>query len=103
MVAEVSAVRKSVDEERQRLSARCAALDREKRQAEAEARAESDRLAEQVCTCSTAASKKTTSSRMIVTVLFSTGCLTFTHYFLKPPSPICLISGAPNTARAHSS
>ena len=48
MVAEVSAVRKSVDEERQRLSERCAALDREKRQAEAEARAESERLADQV-------------------------------------------------------
>lgn len=51
MVAEVSAVRKSVDEERQRLSERCAALDREKRQAEAEARAESDRITQQVCAC----------------------------------------------------
>ena len=52
MVAEVSAVRKSVDEERQRLSERCAALEREKRQADAEARAENDRLAEQVRACS---------------------------------------------------
>ncbi len=48
MVAEVEAVRKSVDEERQRLADRCAAVDKEKRQAAAAARAEGDRLAEQV-------------------------------------------------------
>lgn len=58
MVAEVSAVRKSVDEERQRLFDRCAALDREKRQAEAEAREESDRLAEQVRACSTSSIRR---------------------------------------------
>lgn len=49
MVAEVEAIRKSVEEERQRLADRCAALDMEKRQAGAAARAESDRLTEQVC------------------------------------------------------
>lgn len=48
MVAEVEAMRKSVEEERQRLADRCAQLDREKRQASAAARAESDRLTEQV-------------------------------------------------------
>lgn len=48
MVAEIEAVRQSVEEERQRLADRCAALDREKRQAEATARAESDRLTKQV-------------------------------------------------------
>lgn len=48
MVAEVEAMRKSVEEERQRLADRCADLDREKRQAGAAARAESDRLTEQV-------------------------------------------------------
>lgn len=48
MVAEVEAVRQSVDEERQRLAERCAALDRDKRQSDAAARAESDRLAQQV-------------------------------------------------------
>jgi len=51
MVAEVEAVRKSVDEERQRLADRCTALDNEKRQVEAAARVESDRLAEQVTCC----------------------------------------------------
>lgn len=48
MVAEVEAVRQSVDEERQRLAERCAALDRDKRQSDAAARAESERLTEQV-------------------------------------------------------
>lgn len=48
MVAEVEAIRQSVDDERQRLAERCAALDRDKRQADATARAESDKLTEQV-------------------------------------------------------
>lgn len=48
MVAEVESVRKSVEEERQRLAERGAALERDKRQADATARAERDRLAEQV-------------------------------------------------------
>ncbi|CAB1113789.1 unnamed protein product [Ectocarpus sp. CCAP 1310/34] len=47
MVAEVDSVRKSVEEERQRLAERGAALERDKREADATARAESDRLAEQ--------------------------------------------------------
>lgn len=48
MVAEVEAMRKSVEEERQRLADKCAALDRERRQADAATRAEGDRLTEQV-------------------------------------------------------
>ena len=47
-MAEVEAVRQSVNEERQRLAERCAALDSDKRQSEAAARAERDRLTEQV-------------------------------------------------------
>lgn len=47
MVAEVEAVRQSVDEERQRLAKRCAELDSEKRQAGAAARQENERLIEQ--------------------------------------------------------
>ncbi|CAM9661664.1 unnamed protein product [Scytosiphon promiscuus] len=47
MVAEVEAVRKDVDEERERLKERSAALDKEKREAAALARAESQRLADQ--------------------------------------------------------
>lgn len=58
MVAEVEAARKSVDEERQRLSDRFAALERDKREQQAANRMESDRLAEEVhtgitCLCMT--------------------------------------------------
>lgn len=53
MVGEVEAVRKSVDEERERLKERSAALDKEKREASAAARLESQRLAEQVRTTHT--------------------------------------------------
>lgn len=59
MVAEVESVRKSVEEERQRLAERGAALERDKRQADAAARAESDRLAEQV-----SYAKSTTTARL---------------------------------------
>lgn len=48
MVAEVEAVRQSVDEERKRLAERCAALDRDKRAANKAAREEMERLTEQV-------------------------------------------------------
>lgn len=50
MVAEVEAARKSVDEERQRLSERFAAMERDKREQQAANRMESDRLAEEVRT-----------------------------------------------------
>lgn len=48
MVAEVEAVRQSVDEDRKRLAERCAALDRDKKAADKAAREEMERLAEQV-------------------------------------------------------
>ena len=48
MLAEVEAVRGSVEEERQRLSEKLVVLEREKRENQAASRAESRRLAEQV-------------------------------------------------------
>lgn len=48
MVAEVEAMRQGVDLERKRLSERAAMLDKEKRESEAAARVEGDRLTEQV-------------------------------------------------------
>lgn len=55
MATEAEAVRKGSEEERQRIAGRCAALDREKRKADSAARAEIDRLTEQVwllhCSC----------------------------------------------------
>lgn len=48
MVAEVEAMRRGVEDERKRLLERCAMLTKEAQEKDAAARAEADRLAQQV-------------------------------------------------------